>query len=128
MKIIESKQEIHKFKRVLTVDDDAGSLKILELIIKRFDSSYEIIKANNGLEALEILDKINVDLILTDHVMPIMSGVQFAEKFKETQNKTCPIILISGLENIEQPDLFEAIIKKPMQINQLRDLLSKYIK
>jgi CheY-like chemotaxis protein len=126
--LIESKPEINKLKKVLTIDDDIGSLKILELILKKYDSSLEIIKANNGLEALEILEKINVDLILTDHIMPIMSGVQFAEKFKETQNKACPIILISGLENIEKLDLFEAVLKKPMQINILKDLLCKYIK
>ncbi len=126
--MIESKPEINKLKKVLTIDDDIGSLKILELILKKYDSSLEIIKANNGLEALEILEKINVDLILTDHIMPIMSGVQFAEKFKETQNKACPIILISGLENIEKLDLFEAVLKKPMQINILKDLLCKYIK
>jgi DNA-binding NtrC family response regulator len=58
---------------ILLVDDEPVSLKMLEKLLSR---NYTVVTASNGFEALEILSKQEISLIISDHHMPGMSGVE----------------------------------------------------
>ena len=87
--------------RILCVDDHEANLFTLESVLKQLDN-IEVIQALNGIEALEILLKNRIDLILLDVQMPGMDGFEvadFVQKNKKT--KDTPIIFISAIYTTE---------------------------
>ncbi|MFQ5537176.1 MAG: response regulator [Gemmatimonadota bacterium] len=66
-------------EKVLVVDDDPAVLRVASKVLER--AGYEVFEANSGSEAMEIMESRNgdIDLLLTDVVMPGMSGRQLGE-------------------------------------------------
>lgn len=77
---------------VLLVDDEKEIVDLLEIYLA--NDGYKILKASNGLEALETLNKHDVDLIILDIMMPKMDGIQACLKIREQKNM--PIIMLSA--------------------------------
>ncbi|MBM7870783.1 DNA-binding response OmpR family regulator [Clostridium pascui] len=77
---------------VLIVDDDIEIANLIAIYLQ--NEGYEVIKAENGLRALEVLKSTNVDLILLDIMMPQMDGIQACMKIREQKNM--PIIMLSA--------------------------------
>ena len=67
-------------RRVLVVDDSKMQRKILSASLSR--SGYEVIEAASGQEALRICAEINPDLVLSDWMMPGMTGLEFCRAFR----------------------------------------------
>lgn len=68
--------------RILLVEDQAIVRNGLKMIIEQ-DEEFQIVsEASNGIEALEILEKIHIDLILMDIRMPKMNGIEATKKIK----------------------------------------------
>lgn len=85
-------------EKILIVDDVKLNLRILEDHLK---SEYNIIKAFNGKEAIEIAEKELPDLILMDIIMPVMDGVDATLYLKKKElTKHIPIIFITALDQI----------------------------
>lgn len=85
-------------KRVLVVDDESMNIKIIELIMKD-EPMYEIIGVNSGMEALNILETQEINLILLDLVMPEMDGFETLSHIKEKYD--IPVVFMTGDKNIE---------------------------
>jgi DNA-binding response OmpR family regulator len=84
---------------ILLVDDNDEILDFLERILK---SKYAILKAENGDEALKILDKEAVQLIISDVMMPVMDGFEFCRKVKTNfEYSHIPIILLTAKNAIQ---------------------------
>ena len=81
-----------KKNNVLVVDDDKEIVDAIEIYLK--NEGINVIKAYDGLEALEVLMENNVQLILIDIMMPNMDGLRTTMKIR--QEKNIPIILISA--------------------------------
>lgn len=77
---------------ILLVDDEKEIIELIEIYLK--NEGYELLKAPNGLAALELLQNHKVDLIILDVMMPKMDGIQACMKIRE-QNNT-PIIMLSA--------------------------------
>lgn len=77
---------------ILLVDDEKEIVELLEIYLS--NDGYRILKASNGLEALEVLNKHEVDLIILDIMMPKMDGIQACLKIREQRNM--PIIMLSA--------------------------------
>ncbi|BFH69442.1 MAG: response regulator transcription factor [Paenibacillus dendritiformis] len=77
---------------ILLVDDEKEIIELMEIYLK--NEGYELLKAPNGLVALELLQNHKVDLIILDVMMPKMDGIQACMKIRE-QNNT-PIIMLSA--------------------------------
>ncbi|MBG9793519.1 DeoR family transcriptional regulator [Paenibacillus dendritiformis] len=77
---------------ILLVDDEKEIIELMEIYLK--NEGYELLKAPNGLVALELLQNNKVDLIILDVMMPKMDGIQACMKIRE-QNNT-PIIMLSA--------------------------------
>jgi len=78
---------------VLICDDDKDILNALEIYLKQ--DGYNVIKAENGVQAMEILKTSVVHLILLDVMMPEMDGIMTAIKIRES-NINIPIIFLSA--------------------------------
>ncbi|CAG7617394.1 Transcriptional regulatory protein WalR [Paenibacillus solanacearum] len=77
---------------VLLVDDEKEIIDLLEIYLK--NEGYRLLRAGNGLEALSMLQKEHVDLIVLDIMMPKMDGIEACMKIREQKNM--PIIMLSA--------------------------------
>ncbi|MCL1791075.1 MAG: response regulator transcription factor [Peptococcaceae bacterium] len=77
---------------VLICDDDEDILSVLEIYLRQ--DGYQVIRARNGLEAVEAVAGETVHLILLDVMMPEMDGIQAAVKIREISN--APILFLSA--------------------------------
>jgi len=81
--------------KLLIVDDNPINQKFLYYSLKKY---YEIETADNGLEAVEILEKNNFDVVLMDLSMPIMDGAEATLRIRRSVNdlnKNVPIIFVT---------------------------------
>jgi two-component system, cell cycle sensor histidine kinase and response regulator CckA len=112
---------LHGSETVLVVDDEALLLSMTETILTEF--GYKILTANNGQKALAILarDDVKVDLVLTDLVMPGMSGRELVDRIRQAAPAT-RILCMSGygLSADKRPGV--PFLKKPFTS---RELLAK---
>lgn len=77
---------------VLIVDDDPDILKALKIYLS--GEGYNLLTAENGIKALDIIKKESVDLVLMDIMMPDMDGIAATVKLRETSN--IPVILLTA--------------------------------
>jgi two-component system alkaline phosphatase synthesis response regulator PhoP len=84
--------------RILVVDDNAGFLQVMGTILT--DAGYDVLLAEDGKQAREILDEQKVDLIMSDVFMPTLDGVRFHSYVREfTDSQDVPFIFISGYDD-----------------------------
>ncbi|MBU5294586.1 sigma-54 dependent transcriptional regulator [Anaerosalibacter bizertensis] len=83
--------------KILLVDDEISFLNIYKKILKK--NGYEVVTANNGLEALDIFKKQSFNLIISDMVMPKMDGLQLLKEVNKQSN--IPMIILTGKGSIE---------------------------
>ena len=87
-------------KTILIVDDDETNRQTLEMGLTQ--PGYYLILAGNGVEALEIVADLAVDLILLDVMMPEMDGLEVCQRLKSNpQWQHIPIILVTALDSTE---------------------------
>ncbi len=77
---------------ILIVDDDREIVESIAIFLK--NEEYEVLKAYNGLEALDILMQKDIHLMILDIMMPEMDGIQTLIKLRESRN--IPVILLSA--------------------------------
>jgi signal transduction histidine kinase len=112
-------------KIVLYVDDEPNNLSSFKAVFRRH---YEIHVATSGDEGLEILQKIPVQLVITDQRMPKMTGVEFLEKINE-QFPDVTRILLTGYSDLDA--IIDAInkgkifkyIAKPWKAEELKETI-----
>ena len=78
--------------KILVCDDDPAIVDAIEIYLKQ--EGYEILKAYDGLEAISILQKEDVHLLIIDIMMPKMDGIRATMKIRETNS--VPIIFLSA--------------------------------
>jgi len=112
--------------RVLVVDDIAQNTELLSILLSR--DQHFVTKASNGLEAIEMYEQQNFDVILMDIHMPECDGIQATQKIrtieKQKQLKYTPIVALTA--SVLQQDKLAAkkagmngFANKPVEINQL---------
>jgi CheY-like chemotaxis protein len=84
-------------RTVLVVDDEPNTLDMHARIVQSHSSSNHVLKAHNGREALEILGREIIDLVLLDLQMPEMDGFGVLEKMRENESTSkIPVIVVTG--------------------------------
>ncbi len=82
--------------RIITVDDSSTMRRIIKNTLKRIGYGDEILEAENGKEALDVLSNNEVDLIITDWNMPVMDGLTFVKKVRaDSKFDDVPIIMVT---------------------------------
>jgi len=82
---------------VLCVDDETTPLALRKLVFER--ANFRVLTASSGEQALEILDKNQIDAIVCDHLMPEMTGTALAARVKARWPHV-PFLLLSGVNEI----------------------------
>ena len=83
--------------RILVVEDDVNTRKLMQAVLSQ--NGYEPVPAADGVEALDILDKKHIDLILLDIMMPRMDGYEFTEIIRGNQMlRDIPILMVTARE------------------------------
>lgn len=78
--------------KILIVDDDNEIRKITGIYLE--NEGYEVLKAENGEQALKIISENDIDLVLLDIMMPVMNGIEACMKIRE--DNIMPIIFLSA--------------------------------
>jgi len=111
--------------RLLVVDDEARILTALQRALRR--EPFEVLTAESPAEALRILEREPVDLVLSDHKMPGMSGLELLARAARLR-PGAPRILITGwTEEVPAAELeavgVRALLQKPWDPDELRRTL-----
>ena len=118
--------------RILIIDDDEDLHTLYGLYLK--GENFEIMRAFNGKQGLEAVEKEKPDLIVLDMIMPVMDGEEFFVKLRTEKGiKDIPVIIASVNEKIPQKLLdlgnIYTTLKKPFTIETLvgkiREALAK---
>lgn len=99
---------------ILIVDDEFGLAEMLREMLR--ESGYEVTLAINGRLALEILAEQQVDVVLTDMMMPVLDGAELAAAMRrDDRHRATPIILMTSLPTArpKSEGLFDAVLRKP---------------
>lgn len=122
-----------KGKHILVVEDNNINQDIIQALLESFDCQVSL--ANNGQEALDILQHEFFDCILMDIQMPVMDGLTSARLIRETGRaavKNLPIIAMTA--HAMQEDIQKSLdagmndhLTKPIDINSLKNSLRKFL-
>jgi CheY-like chemotaxis protein len=88
---------------ILCVDDEDLPRTLRKLILQK--QGYQVITAASGKEALALLERGGIHLVLTDQLMPAMTGTELTKLVKSTR-PAMPVILISGVNEIPPDAIF----------------------
>ena len=95
--------------KVMIVDDDAGTLRNIKSLLS---DMYDVVVANSGRKALEILGMENPDIILLDYEMPLMKGPETMRHIREKRGfENIPIVFLTGVNDRAQ--ITAALAMKP---------------
>jgi YesN/AraC family two-component response regulator len=84
-------------RTILIVDDDPGTLEIHSRIVQSQSSSYRVLQAHNGREALETLQETRADLVLLDLMMPELDGFGVLQAMREHEHtRSIPVIVLTA--------------------------------
>lgn len=116
--------------KILLVEDDA----IIRLLVSSqlVTKGHLVITANNGEHALEVLESNpDVQIIVTDIMMPLVSGVELVNELQNTSFKNIPAIAITGGNYLEENDgdpyPFKEVMSKPVYIHDLIDKINELV-
>lgn len=84
--------------KILVVEDNKNLRKLMTTYLKK--NNYETLEAEDGQEALDIIDKNHVDLIISDIMMPNMDGYELVKELR-TANYMLPILMVTAKESID---------------------------
>jgi len=127
-KTLEEKSQKHSQRKlILCVDSEPRVQKFYQRILGT--THWDIICASNGLEALEIVEYQNPDLIITELNLPQMSGLEFLEGLKEA-NSDIPVIVVSSVTDKESIQKAKEMgikeyLTKPFQLDKLKDVIQE---
>jgi two-component system response regulator YesN len=112
--------------RVLIVDDEGVVRDVLATILA--DNGFDVMTAGSGPQGLDILARTPADFIITDLLMPHMSGTELLKEAKRL-NPDIKVILMSGHVDFDRPTAESiseayATLQKPFDFRKLMDLLT----
>lgn len=126
---IETDVKVNQSEKIVLIVDDK---KIQRMLIQAFiaNDNLTIIQAENGAEAVDIVNRNKIDLILMDSHMPVMNGIQAAKTIKNT-HPSLPIIALTGEADNDELNKISMImdghLTKPISKSQLLHTLDKWL-
>lgn len=107
--------------QILVVEDDTSLRRLMKAALKQ--NGYQPFTASDGVEALDIMEKTNIDLIISDVMMPNMDGYELTRQLRKA-NYNLPILMVTAKETFEDKlQGFNAgtddYMVKPIDINEM---------
>jgi DNA-binding response OmpR family regulator len=78
---------------ILIVDDDKNTRRLYQAVLE--NEGYQVFSAENGNDALLVMDREHIDLVIVDIMMPGMDGYEFTKTLRETNN-ALPVLMVSA--------------------------------
>ncbi len=112
---------------ILIVDDEVRILAAMRRVLRR--EGYEILTAAGSAEALALIDERNVDLVLSDQMMPGMRGVELLEEIGRRRPKVVRLLITGWSEELRADELaslgIQGPLAKPWDDAELKETLRK---
>jgi len=122
-----SGSELDQMPRVLYLDDDQGNLDSFKA---NFRQEFEVFTATNPVEAYNLIDSERIQIVITDHNMPSMSGVEFLESISKDFPYVQRILLtgftdlVPVVEAVNKGKVFR-ILTKPFNMKEIAKMVSE---
>jgi len=115
--------------KILIVDDNPHMSSLLSDILEFFD--YGAVGAQDGEEALTVLGKVSVDLVITDLKMPKMGGLDLLRTIKD-KFPGLPVVVITGFgTDSSESDAYAAaaagFLAKPFMVDEIKGVLKRHL-
>lgn len=81
--------------KIMVVEDDRNAGRLMRTVLEQ--NGYSVVLASDGQEALDVMDKIKVDLVLLDLMLPVMDGFEFLDTIR-SQGCDVPVMIITAKE------------------------------
>lgn len=117
-------------KTVLVIEDEDFISGLIARSLR--EEGYNVIATSDYKESIKVIDSMDLDLIVSDVMLPYTGGLDIAEYVKNTaRNKDIPIILVTGMDKdvLSTTQIqVNAILSKPFDMLQLVDLVNSNLK
>ena len=116
-------------KTLLLVDDDAVMIRTLR---EGLSTSYKVLPANSGANALKILERTRPDLILLDYEMPEMTGPEVLAVLRaKDETKNIPVMFLTAKTDVGSISLIEALkpeghMLKTLPLREIKGIIQKF--
>lgn len=116
---------------ILIIDNEAPNRILLERVLS--SRGYHCISASNGQEALDLLDRETVDLVLTDLSMPVLDGFRTAQLIRMRPNlASVPIVAVTAYSSSDEEETAKRMgcteyLTKPFKPRQLLELVQRLL-
>ena len=118
--------------KVLVVDDNGMNLAVVKALLKKTD--IQVTTCMSGMECLELVKNKYFDVILLDHMMPGMDGIQTLDKMRQSENQctSVPVIALTANAIVGAKEEyinagFSDYLSKPIEGMELEKMLMKYL-
>ena len=115
-------------KKVLIAEDNDSNYMLMTYILK---NHYEVIRALNGQEAVDMVDTVKPDVILMDMKMPVLNGLEATRKIKESHPSLPIIALTANAFDTDQETAKEAgcdeFLTKPISGQKCLATIAKFV-
>ena len=119
--------------KILVVDDNAVNRKVLRNLLK--ETQIQIAEAEGGMACFELVQKNHYDLILLDHMMPEMDGIETLHRIRKLSDFPCkdtPIVVltanaVSGAKEAYLAEGFDDFLSKPIIPEKLESLIKQLL-
>ena len=115
----------------LIVDDNPANLLVGSSLLRLF--GVEVREAGSGRQALELVDRYRFDIVLMDHMMPEMSGLEAVRALRaQGLHAALPVAVLTANLPTETREIYQgvdiqAILTKPLELGKLRDVLLRLL-
>jgi CheY-like chemotaxis protein len=100
---------------IVIAEDEFLIAEVLTIMLE--DAGHQVEAAGHGAAALSLVQEKRPDLVITDFMMPLMTGLEFAKAMRDDGDlSNIPIILVSGAQasvGRAHPEFFDAVLEKP---------------
>ncbi|MEQ8787292.1 MAG: response regulator [Pirellulaceae bacterium] len=100
--------------RILFAEDNAAMANVVKFRLKK--AGFEVTHSYNGKEAWEHAQRNEYDLVLTDHQMPLLSGIELCERLRQMEAfRTTPIIMLTA----KQLELNKEVLQQQLDVSRI---------
>ena len=123
-----SERPLQNMKTILVVEDEDSNYELVKIVLQK---RYRLLRAHNGIEAVQMNEDEHPDMILMDIRMPGMNGLDATRIIKEVSHNT-PVVALSAYafdEDIRQAKAAgcDEFMSKPFRVEHLIEMVRKYV-
>ena len=115
-------------KTVLVAEDNDSNYILMTYILR---NHYQVVRAKNGQEAVDLAGREDIDIILMDVKMPVMDGMEATRKIKETRPSLPIVALTANAFDSDRQLAFDAgcdeFLAKPVNSGKCLEMIKRFI-